>query len=76
MPEPAIYLNQAGAARVLFITPRTLQRWRVDGTGPAFVRLGRRVAYRQSDIDAWASERVYTTRAEEKAAGLRAMSPQ
>jgi hypothetical protein len=45
MPEPAIYLDQAGAARVLFITPRTLQRWRVDGTGPAFVRLGRRVAH-------------------------------
>ncbi len=72
MPEPAIYLDQAGAARVLFITPRTLQRWRVDGIGPAFVRLGpRRVAYRVSDIDAWASERVYTTRAEEIAGAAR-----
>lgn len=33
------------------LSARTLQRWRRAGTGPAFLRLGRRVAYRLSDVE-------------------------
>lgn len=29
---------------------RTLQRWRCDGLGPAFIQLGRRIVYRPCDI--------------------------
>jgi hypothetical protein len=32
---------------------RNLERWRMLGTGPAFVRLGRRVYYRRSAVSAW-----------------------
>ena len=35
------------------ISVRTLQRWRGEGSGPAFLRLGRRVAYRLSDIESF-----------------------
>jgi hypothetical protein len=39
-------LTPVEAAQELKIpSPRTLERWRTNGTGPAFVRLGRRVAY-------------------------------
>ena len=31
----------------------TLSRWRSDGTGPAFVRIGRRVLYRGTDLNAF-----------------------
>lgn len=35
------------------VSVRTLQRWRMEGTGPVYVRLGRLVRYRQRDLDAW-----------------------
>ena len=33
------------------LSVRTLQRWRRAGSGPAFLRLGRRVAYRLADVE-------------------------
>jgi predicted DNA-binding transcriptional regulator AlpA len=30
-----------------------LRRSRVDGNGPPFIKLGRSVRYRKSDVDAW-----------------------
>jgi hypothetical protein len=35
------------------ISVRTLQRWRGVGSGPAFLRLGCRIAYRLSDIESF-----------------------
>lgn len=32
------------------IAPRTLERWRTKGRGPQFVRIGRHVRYRLTDI--------------------------
>jgi Helix-turn-helix domain len=40
------------------IPTRTLERWRQTGEGPRFIRLGRQVRYRQSDLDAWLESRV------------------
>jgi len=31
----------------------TLNKWRCNGEGPIFVKLGRAVRYKQSDIDAY-----------------------
>jgi predicted DNA-binding transcriptional regulator AlpA len=39
---------------------RTIERWRMTGTGPAFVKFGRRVVYRRSDVQAWIVSRRYT----------------
>jgi len=33
------------------IPVRTLQRWRVEGFGPVFHKLGKAVRYSQSDLD-------------------------
>ena len=44
------------------ISPRTLQRMRQDGSGPAFIKVGRLVRYRQSDLDSWlADHRRFST---------------
>jgi len=32
---------------------QTLAQWRWQGVGPAFVKVGRLVRYRRSDVDAW-----------------------
>jgi len=37
------------------VSPRTLQRWRMTGEGPAYVKLGRMVRYEQSALDAFKS---------------------
>lgn len=48
------YMAQAQAATFLGLSPRTLERFRVEGRGPAFLKLGRRVVYSRDDLVAWA----------------------
>ncbi len=40
------------------IAPRTLERWRAEGRGPQFVRIGRHVRYRQTDILAFEARHI------------------
>ena len=47
------HLNQRELAKRWGISPRTLERWRTIGFGPAFLKLGGRVAYRLADIEAF-----------------------
>jgi len=44
------FLTTKLLARRWKITPRTLERWRADGDGPRFLRIGRHIRYSQSDI--------------------------
>lgn len=37
----------------LGVTPLTVDRWRRQGSGPAFVQVGRGIRYLASDVDAW-----------------------
>jgi excisionase family DNA binding protein len=46
-------LTQQLLAEELQVSVRTLERWRQEGTGPAFIRVGRSPRYRRSDVDAW-----------------------
>lgn len=56
------YLRTSDAAKYLGIGQSTLERKRVDGTGPQFRVLGSRiVSYAIADLDAWASEHVLTS---------------
>lgn len=43
-------LTENQAARILRVSPRTLQGWRHRGTGPAYVKLGTAVRYRRGDL--------------------------
>jgi len=44
-------LDTREAASYCGLSPRTLEKWRVHGGGPRYVKLGRAVRYRPSDID-------------------------
>ena len=48
---------QEAAAR-LRANIRTLERWRMNGEGPRFVKLGLRVFYRPADLDAFIERNV------------------
>ena len=41
------------AAIYVGLSPRTLERYRVTGQGPTYLKNGRRVLYRQADLDQW-----------------------
>ena len=45
--------GHAGCGRVLGLSPKTLERYRVSGEGPAFQRFGARVRYLLADVEAW-----------------------
>jgi excisionase family DNA binding protein len=62
------YLTQDEAAKVMRLSPRTLERHRLTGTGPRFVKAGRRVLYRRSDLDAWADQHTFASTSEADAA--------
>jgi len=61
------YYTQSEAAEYLRVSPRTLERQRVAGTGCRFCRAGRRVLYRREDLDAYLSENTFFSTAEAKA---------
>jgi hypothetical protein len=41
-------------------SPRTLERWRKDGAGPAYIKVGHLVRYRESDVERWLDEQTRT----------------
>ena len=58
------------AASYLRLSARTLERLRVAGTGPKFIRLANRsIRYRQQDLDAHVAARVVASTSEEKGNG-------
>lgn len=61
------YIDESALPERYSIARRTAQRWRAEGNGPPFVRLGRKVIYRVSDIEAWLRARTYTSLADERA---------
>lgn len=51
-------LTEAEVARLLTMSPRTLQKWRYEGGHtPAFHKVGRAVRYRLGDVKEWLRER-------------------
>jgi excisionase family DNA binding protein len=57
-------LTQSDAAKLLRLSERTLERLRLQGGGPPFVKAGRSVRYRESDLDAWIAARVVSNTSE------------
>lgn len=62
------HLNQVELAARWNISPRTLERWRWTGEGPAFVKIGGRVVYRLADVDAYEAGRLCRSTADKPAA--------
>lgn len=61
-------LRTTEAAHVLQLSPRTLERLRVTGDGPRFLKAGpgkrARVLYRIEDLEAWLMQHSYASTSE------------
>jgi len=51
--DPDALLTEVETAKVLNLSTRTLQAWRVRGSGPSFVQAGRAIRYRRRDLRTW-----------------------
>ena len=59
------YLRTTDAAQYLGIGQSTLERKRIDGTGPQWRKLGARiVTYAIEDLDAWAGNEIRSSTSE------------
>lgn len=41
------------AAEMLCLSELTLRKWRWEGKGPRFIKVGRKVAYKKTDLYEW-----------------------
>jgi predicted DNA-binding transcriptional regulator AlpA len=62
-------LTQRQCAEALALSERTLERLRVSGAGPKFLRIRHLVRYRPSDVEAWLASRIVGSTSEEKGNG-------
>lgn len=54
--SPHRYLRTPEAAKFLGLSDRTLEKHRMFGTGPTFLKLGGRVVYTMDDLTRWAAK--------------------
>ena len=70
--KPTEYLGTREAAAFLGLSPRTLDRYRVTGEGPAFHKFGTRIRYARADLEDWAAARRMTSTSDDRKGGRRA----
>lgn len=55
-----VFMTSKETAALLRVSSRTLERMRVEGNGPRYLKVGpgkrARVLYRQTDIETWISQ--------------------
>lgn len=61
-------LTEQEAAPQVGLAVSTLQKLRVNGGGPRFLKLGRSVRYREEDLTEWLAARVVNSTARKVAA--------
>jgi len=47
------FLSRTQAAAYIGMKPNTLDKWRYQGEGPRFLKLGSAIRYERSDLDAY-----------------------
>ena len=61
--QEKICFTQKELARRWTLSHRTLERWRWEGKGPSFMKIGGRVVYRLEDILRHETERLHLSNA-------------
>jgi hypothetical protein len=56
------YFAPAELAAELNVCPKTLDRWRIEGTGPPITKIGRRTYYSRSGVATWLRTREKRSR--------------
>jgi hypothetical protein len=62
-------LTQDELAELLKLSVRTVERLRVTGAGPKFLRIRHSVRYRPEDAQAWLASRIVKSTSEENSNG-------
>jgi predicted DNA-binding transcriptional regulator AlpA len=60
----SLVVDTQGAATRIGLSAATLEKKRVYGDGPPFIKMGRSVRYRLSDLEAWIAARVVNSTSE------------
>ena len=60
-------INAKQTAQHLCITEGTLAKWRLNGEGPRFIRVNRRIAYDPRDVNEWLDARRVSSTSQEAA---------
>ena len=58
-------IKTSDAALYIHLSKPTLERMRVTGNGPPFLKLGRAVRYRKADLDEWLASRLVRSTSQE-----------
>jgi len=58
------YLTPEQLSEMWGISSNTLRKWRWEGKGPKFVKLGARVVYRLAEVEAYAEENLFSSTTE------------
>ena len=61
MTDTPELVDENEASSILAVSVRSLQTWRVTGGGPNYVKLGRAVRYRRSDLLTWIAANTRTS---------------
>lgn len=62
------------AAQIVGLSESTLAKLRLNGNGPIYCKLGRRVAYRPTDLDQWLQSRTARDTSDADARFLKALT--
>jgi hypothetical protein len=62
-------MNDENAALYLGVKRQTMQKWRCNGQGPKFVKLGSKVFYYKYDLDGYLNGLVCTSTAQARLLG-------
>jgi hypothetical protein len=60
MDEPIKHLTQSDLANRWNKSVHTIERYRCEGTGPIYLKIGGKVMYRVKDIEKFEEERIFS----------------
>jgi len=61
LPTKNVLIPAAEISHYTGMAKQTHARWRHEGTGPPYIKLGRRVFYRSDDVKAWEESNYQST---------------
>jgi len=67
-------LTAGEAARLVGLSESTLAKLRLNGNGPVYCKLGRRVVYRRADLEDWLQSRTTRDTTDADARFLKALT--
>jgi predicted DNA-binding transcriptional regulator AlpA len=71
---PSQVVTAREAARLVGLSESTLAKMRLNGNGPTYCKLGRRVVYRPTDLGEWLQSRTTTNTSDADARFLKALT--